>query len=332
MVGWGDNTAGAATGAPTHNPPNLQNNSTGVVMVSGRPLKSVTAICAGANHGLALRNDGTVVGWGFNYYGQAVGSASVSPDTTNGLVTVGGHVLTNVIAIAAGQDHSLALKGDGTLAAWGKIDSLPHLTNIVAIAGGGRYDSALALKRDGTVASLSARGSVPAGLSNITAIAAGGGDYWPPLALKSDGTVVVWRGAAIADGGDDAAPPPGLSNVVAIAAGHNHNLALKRDGTVLGWGSNGAGQATGVPTTNDRYTSSGPVRLDGQILSNIVAVAAANEFSLALKHDGTVVAWGRNWFHQTDVPGGLANVTAIAAGRDFCLAITTNSSPLGLNR
>ena len=46
--------------------------------------------------------------------------------------------------------------------------------------------------------------------------------------------------------------------------------------------------------------------------------------SLALKNDGTVVFWGFNPYHRTDVPTGLSNVVAIAAGQTFCLAITTN--------
>jgi alpha-tubulin suppressor-like RCC1 family protein len=61
-------------------------------------------------------------------------------------------------------------------------------------------------------------------------------------------------------------------------------------------------------------------------LSNIVAVAAGNRHSLALKSDGTVITWGYNPRHALDVPAGLSNVVAIAAGQDFSLAITTNGA------
>ncbi len=75
------------------------------------------------------------------------------------------------------------------------------------------------------------------------------------------------------------------SNVVAIAAGYSHSLALKADGTVVGWGGNGSGQTDGA--------------LAG---GNVVALAAGSSHSLALKLDGTVVGWGLNTDGQTTIP------------------------------
>jgi hypothetical protein len=62
-------------------------------------------------------------------------------------------------------------------------------------------------------------------------------------------------------------------------------------------------------------------------LSNVVAIAAAEHLSLALKRDGTVAAWGGNYFGQTSVPAGLSNVVAVAAGGWFSMAITTGAVP-----
>lgn len=124
--------------------------------------------------------------------------------------------------------------------------------------------------------------------------------------------------------------PVGLSNVVAIAHAEGFNgggnyLALKSDGTVVGWGGNrSVGMAIGSPTTNYAYTSSGIVTIGGKVLTNVKAIDVGPLFSLVLKNDGTVIAWGDNGFHQTDVPAGLSNVVAITAGNNFCLAITTN--------
>ena len=56
-------------------------------------------------------------------------------------------------------------------------------------------------------------------------------------------------------------------------------------------------------------------------LSNAVAIAANNLDSLALKSDGTVLAWGYNSLGQTNVPGGLSNVIAMAVGSSHCLAL-----------
>jgi hypothetical protein len=95
-----------------------------------------------------------------------------------------------------------------------------------------------------------------------------------------------------------------LSNVVAIAAGNYHDLALKSDGTVVAWGRNDDGQ-TNVPAG----------------LSRVVAIAAGWYHSLALKSDGTIVAWGRNDDGQTNVPEGLSGVVAVAAGGTHNLAL-----------
>jgi hypothetical protein len=115
--------------------------------------------------------------------------------------------LNGVVAIAAGWSHSLALKSDGTVVAWG--DNSAGQTN------------------------------VPAGLTGVVAIAAGAGHS---LALKSDGTVIAWGD----NYWGESAVPAGLSGVVAIAAGWSHSLALKSDGTVVAWGDNSSGQ-TNVP-------------------------------------------------------------------------------------
>jgi alpha-tubulin suppressor-like RCC1 family protein len=71
--------------------------------------------------------------------------------------------------------------------------------------------------------------------------------------------------------------------------------------------------------------SSGQVQIGGQILSNVVAIAANRGYSMGLKGDGTVVAWGKMMLNlPVRVPAGLSNVVAIAAGENFSLAITTN--------
>jgi alpha-tubulin suppressor-like RCC1 family protein len=92
--------------------------------------------------------------------------------------------------------------------------------------------------------------------------------------------------------------PPGAV-FTNIAAGFDHSLALKNDGTVIAWGNNFDGQAT-VPAGS----------------SNVVAIAAgAGGYSLALKSDGTVVGWGYNGYYgQITIPASATNVTAIAAG------------------
>jgi hypothetical protein len=103
--------------------------------------------------------------------------------------------------------------------------------------------------------------------------------------------------------------PPGLTDVVAMAGGEAHSLALKGDGTVVAWGHNGFGQ-TNIPSG----------------LTDVVAIAAGNFHNLALKGDGSVVAWGANYYGQTNVPVGLADVVAIDAGRNHSLALKSDGT------
>jgi alpha-tubulin suppressor-like RCC1 family protein len=166
--------------------------------------------------------------------------------------------------------------------------------------------------------------ALPAGLSNVIAISASSGISGQDLALKRDGTVVVWNFRQ-----SEVLPTPSeLTNVVRVAAGWRHNLALTKDGRVFGWGANGSGQATGVANTNLPYEGSGFVTIAGEMLTNVVEIAAADSYSLVLKADGSILVWGRPC-RSTDewsIPTGLSNVVAIAAGSKFCLAITTNAA------
>ena len=99
-------------------------------------------------------------------------------------------------------------------------------------------------------------------------------------------------------------------------------MALKNDGSVVAWGANSAGQVTGTPTTEFPYSATAsPVILGGQVLSRVTAIAAGDAHTVALRNDGSVVAWGDNHLAQTAVPAGLSGVTAIAAGSLHTVAL-----------
>jgi alpha-tubulin suppressor-like RCC1 family protein len=230
-----------------------------------------------------------------NAFGSA--TSSVAQVTFTRLATWGsGPTITNapvnlgtVTAVAAGHNHLLALKPDGTVAAWGTTlngatNVPPDLNNVVALSGG--YYFSVARRGDGTAVAWGLNNygqtNVPTSATNLTAISAGGRHV---LGLRADGTVVAWGDSAQTN------VPVGLSNVVAIAAGYQHSLALTDNGKVVGWGAS-AGPPAG--------------------LSNVVAVAAGDGLSLALRWDGSVVAWGTGG--GTNVPSGASNVVAIAAG------------------
>jgi alpha-tubulin suppressor-like RCC1 family protein len=235
------------------------------------------------------RSTGIVVAWGENSSGQ-----------TN--VPEG---LADVVAVAGGQSHSLALRGDGKVVTWGSIPDVPTgMIEVMAISAGATHN--LALQRDGTVAAWGANDwgqlSIPAGLSGVKSIAAGG---WHNLALTTNGAVLGWG----ANNSAQIAMPLGLSNVVAVAAGGWHSLALKSDGHVVAWGLNDFGQANVPPD-----------------LADVAAIACGVNHSLAIHRDGSLVAWGRNEQGQCAVPLGLAPLTAVAAGESFSMGLTRDGS------
>ncbi|WCJ59323.1 immunoglobulin domain-containing protein [Fontisphaera persica] len=265
------------------------------VWVSLRPpggLSNLTAIALGGQHGLVLRRDGTVVGWGDNTYGQAAPPPG----------------LNDVKAIAAGLQHSVALRSNGTLVAWGRnhlgqTNAPGGVTDIKTIAAGAHHT--LALRANGSLVAWGdnayGKASVFPSATNLVAIAAGA-DH--SLAVRSNGTVVAWGN------NDDGqvAVPPGLSNVIAVAAGSYHSLALRRDGTVVGWGA-------ARPLFN--YDQANPPLG----LSNVIAIAAGDTHSLALLANNTVVGWGANTYGQRTPPAALAGVALLAAGPSRSLAL-----------
>lgn len=255
---------------------------------------------------------------------------------------------TNVLAIAAGRQLSVALRSDGTVVAWGLNSSgqtnvPPGLSNVVAVTAGDSH--VLALKTDGTVMAwgynIFGQTNVPSGLSNVVAVAAGGDMSG---ALRSDGTVVEWgwnannetnvpaglndavglvigdldfslalraNGSVVGWGVNqygDTNPPAGLTNAVGVAAGFDFGVAARPDGTAVEWGNPGLGLPAGA--TN---------------LTSIVALAARQYYCLALHADGSVVGWGANPNGQTNIPGGLSNVVAIATGPSHALALVGNA-------
>ncbi|MCL2143112.1 MAG: fibronectin type III domain-containing protein, partial [Methanomassiliicoccaceae archaeon] len=258
-------------------------------------------------HSIALKSDGTVWAWGRNNYGQ-LGDGTSGTGADKSLPTqVSG--LTDVIAIGAGRNHSLAVKSDGTVWAWG-------------------YNNYGQLG-DGTTANRNEPVQV-SGLTDVTAVSGGEGHSF---ALKSDGTVWSWGYNEYGQLGDGTyinkrtpVQAQGLVNIISVGAGNNHSVAMRDDKTVLTWGINNNGQL-GNGITIETGT---PVQVVG--MNGPIAMAAGQRHSIALKSDGMVWAWGRNNYGQlgdgtltdrkapTQVPD-LTDVIAIAAGEAFTIAL-----------
>ena len=291
------------------------------------PPTVVTAISAGNLHTVALKNDGTVLAWGYNGYGQ-LGYVTTST-YSNIPEPVGGTLLTGVIKISAGGYRTVALKNDGTVWDWGY--------NLHGELGDG---SGIKLG-DGTVTYTNKNTPVQVeGLTGITAISAGN---LHTVALKNDGTVTVWAWGNNYYGqlGDGTIinknTPVQVSDltgiITAISAGGNHTVALKNDGTVTtvwAWGLNSSGQL-GDGTTDSKKT---PVQVS-DLTGIVMAISAGGSHTVALKNDGTVWAWGSNDYGQlgdgttaeSHIPvqvGGsspLTHVIAISAGNMHTVAL-----------
>lgn len=280
---------------------------------------------------------GEVRGWGWVGMGGmwAQDPQIASPSAT--VPTLGGG--SGVVALAAGSQHSLAVRVDGGVLAWGlgtsgqlgagsdffwanwprSVIGLGPDSGVVGVAAGD--DHSLAVKADGSVLAWGSDSYGQLGVGDVT-ISSGQWRQTTPVPVSGIG--------------------PG-SGVRQVAASGIHSLALLIDGTVLAWGSNdrgglGTGQANGTIRVPAPVTGLGPG-------SGVVAIAAGRSHNLALRADGTVLSWGSNSFsqlgHQDPPTSGISTVpqqvaglgpgsgvVAIATGADHSLARLAHGSLL----
>jgi len=279
-----------------------------------------------------VKTDGTLWSWGDNTYGQL--GLGDSGDGTNRLVPTRVGTGTNWASVSAGSMDTLALKTDGTLWSWGDNDrgelglgdNAPRTvptqvgtdTSWASIASG--WYHSLAVKTDKTLWSWGDNGAGQLGLgdetrrnvptqvgtdTNWASVTAGSNHT---LAVKADGTLWVWGynysgqlGLGDSGSGTDRNVPAQVgtgTSWASIAAGNDHSLAVKTDGTLWAWGDNsqsqlglgdgGGGTNRNVPTQVGTGTS-------------WAYVVAGRFHSLAVKTDGTLWGWGYNPFGQLGV-------------------------------
>lgn len=255
-------------------------------------LSGVTDVSAGGfNYSLAVTADGNVWAWGANMFGLLGTVDKGYPKQPSKVIG-----LADIKSVSAGYNHSLALDRNGSVWAWGW-----NANGELGDGSGGVY---LAYKT--TPMKLS-------GMPNIVGISAGRGHS---LVVAADGTAWAWGNNEYVQLGvgevvDLCIPTqavfpgktfpcsirprkiPGLEGVIAVSAGDGFSLALLKDGTVKAWGLNDYGQL-GNGSTAHHMT---PVAIPS--LDSAIAVLAGDYYhSLALRQDGTVWAWGNNWYGQ----------------------------------
>lgn len=307
VVGWGRNTAGQAgdnTWINRSTP--VRTCAVGATDCNANPLASVSAVKGGKIHSLALRTDGSVLSWGDNFDGQLGDGTTTHRYRPVRVCAVGAtdctaNPLTGVTAIAAGEDHNLALLADGTVVSWGN--------NYYGRLGDGTWDDRTTPVR---VCAVGATDCNANPLSGVVAISAG---ELHSLALLSDGSVVAWGAGwfgALGYGGSasktspvrvcavgatdcDASP---LAGVTAIAAGGQYSLAVLGNGEMAGWGWNGSGQL-GDGTTTERFApvqvcASDATDCAANPLTGVTSVAAAAQgaHNFVLLGSGELLSWG----------------------------------------
>ncbi len=264
-----------------------------------------TQIAAGSDHSLALRADGTLWAWGWNKYGQLGTTTNNGTDNANATPTqVPG---TGYTRLAAGGAHSLALRANGSLWAWGS----------------NQYGQLGTATNSGTAVA----NPTPTQVAGTYIEVAAGGAH--SLAVQADGSLWAWGGNQYGQlgipvaGGTTANPT--LTQVAGtytrVAAGDSHSLALRVDGSLWAWGSNQYGQL-GI-ATNSGTTTANPT--PAQVTGTYVQVMSGSTSSLALQADGTLYGWGSNSYGLLRTAASSSSATPTATGT----ALPTRSITMG---
>jgi alpha-tubulin suppressor-like RCC1 family protein len=238
-------------------------------------------VSMGTFHTAAIKTDGTLWTWGYGGNGQ-LGNAAITNRSTPVTTFAGG---TNWKQVSGGDQHTAAIKTDGTLWTWGycsngrlgnAVITTGRSTPVTTFAGGTNWKqvslcgaSVAAIKTDGTLWTWGSGGILGDNTTTnkstpVTTFA--GGTNWKQVscgytfmqAIKTDGTLWVWGSNAFGQLGNNNSSGvltpvttfAGGTNWKSSNGGYGHTIAIKTDGTLWTWGRNNLGQLGNNSTTN----------------------------------------------------------------------------------
>jgi alpha-tubulin suppressor-like RCC1 family protein len=318
LFSWGYNSFGQLG----HN--DIIDKSSPVSVVSG--FSNWCQVSAGDTHSLGIRINGTIWGWGGNCFGQ-LGNETVTCSSSP-VSVIGG--FTDWCQVSAGGTHSLALKTNNTLWAWG-----------------GNYCGELGYGTSGYYSDKSSPVSVIGGFTDWCQVSAGN---CHSLGLRSNGSLWSWGfnnygqlGINTAGLGTGKSSPVsvigGFTDWCQVSAGCNHNLGVRCNGSLWAWGYNLFGQIGDGTGGDYTFDKSSPVSVLGGF-TDWCQVSAGDKHSLGLRSNCSLWSWGDNCFGQlgdgtannssspVSVVGGFTNWSLISTGGNHSLALKSDGALL----
>jgi alpha-tubulin suppressor-like RCC1 family protein len=300
---WGLNTNGRLGDN------NITDRSSPVSVVGG--FTDWISASAGNGHNLGVRANGSLWAWGINSFGR-LGDDTIT-DRSSPVSVVGGFTDWISASASVNGSHSLGVRANGSLWAWGNN-------------GQGRLG-------DNTITSRSSPVSVVGGFTDWIQASAGGEHS---LGVRANGSLWAWGNNASSRLGDDTITSRrspvsvvgGFTDWVAASAGFSHSLGVRANGSLWAWGSNANGRL-GDDTVTDR---SSPVSVVGGF-TDWISASAGFSHSLGVRANGSLWAWSSNASGQLGddtVTGRSSPVSVVGGFSDWIQASAGGNHSLGL--